>query len=159
MKASSLVLVGALALLCGCGKNPETVKTEKPATPMSGKLDLEVTDSAKVDLFVRGDDLTLTITPDTGYGVMPAGEALTGRGHVEHFPEANATLYTARFSVPADTSGPCGNKPVSLALALHRDEDNARVQGSLTPYCGEDTWFGTPARNPLRLAGDLTEKK
>ncbi len=155
MKARSCVVLLALTALSGCGKNPETV--HKPSA--SGTLDLEITDSAKVGLSIHGDDLTATVTPNKGYGVMPAGKTLSGKGHVEHFPEADATLYTARFSAPADSSGPCKDKPVSLALALHRDEDNDRVQGSLTPYCGKDVWFGTPAHDPLRLSGDLPLKK
>jgi hypothetical protein len=151
MKAGSCLALFAFAALAACGKNPETV--HQPV--LTATLDLEIVDSAEVHLSLHGDDLTATLTPDKGYGVMPAGKPLEGQGHVEHFPEANATLYTARFSAPADASGPCGNKPVSLALALHRDEDNARVQGSLTPYCGRDVWFGTPAHTPLRLSGDL----
>ncbi len=147
----ALALIAAVAL-AGCGKNPEAVR---PAPDLTGTLDLEITDSAQVHLALHGDDLDATVTPASGYGVMPAGKPLTGKGHVERFPEANATLYTARFSAPADASGPCKDKPVSLALALHRDEDNARVQGSLTPYCGKDVWFGTPAHTPLRLSGDL----
>lgn len=151
MRLRACLLLSALGLLAACGKNAETVK--KPA--LTGTLDLEIVDSADVHLSLHGADLTATLTPDKGYGVMPAGQPLTGKGHVESFPEANATLYTARFSAPADASGPCGKEPVSLALALHRDEDNDRVQGSLTPYCGQDTWFGTPAHTPLRLSGDL----
>lgn len=155
MKARSCVVLVALAALAACGKKPVTV--QKPS--LSGKLDLEITDSAQVDLFIHGDELTAAVTPDKGYGVMPANKTLNGKGHVDHFPEANATLYTARFSAPADASGPCKDKPVSLALALHRDEDNARVQGSLTPYCGKDVWYGISAHDPLRLSGDLPLKK
>jgi hypothetical protein len=86
--------------------------------------------------------------------VAPAGEALSAPGRVEAFPEADATLYTARFGAPADPAGPCGDRPVSLALSLHRAGGNDHLGGALTAYCGEGAWHGTPAR-VLRLAGDI----
>jgi hypothetical protein len=118
------------------------------------ELELELRDKISVSMEQSGDTLTITVTPSAGYGLMAPNVALAGDGRLERFVEASSILYTARFSSPADPSGPCGNEPVSLALALHRQAGNDRVSGGLTAYCGASQWHGTPKR-VLRIAGSL----
>ncbi len=154
MKPLVLLAAGAALLAGACNGQPEV--TTPAATPTSATLDLDIVYSADVKLAIRADDtLDATLSLGKGFGVAPDGESLSGRGRVERFPETDLLLYTARFDVPAQSGGPCADQPVSLALALHRRGDNAHVSGSATAYCGASTWFGTPARAPLRLAGDL----
>lgn len=119
------------------------------------ELELELRDKVSVSMEQSGEDvLTVTLTPSAGYGLMAPNVALTGEGRLERYVEASSILYTARFSSPAEPSGPCGNEPVSLALALHRQAGNDRVTGGLTAYCGPGQWHGTPKR-VLRIAGTL----
>jgi hypothetical protein len=98
-------------------------------------------------------DVDVGVTLDDGYGLVAPNTTLGGAGRVEVFPEARAwQLYTARFSAPPNTGGPCGAAPVALALALTRRDGNARVAGALTAYCGS-AYSGVPAR-VLRLTGE-----
>jgi hypothetical protein len=147
-----LIVVTGLALAAACSKD-DGDKQPDPVT-LNGTLDLEIRDTLEVGLVVRGERLTATILASSPFGVLPAGEKLGGEGRVEAFPEADATLYTARFSAPARAGGPCGAEPVALALSLHRGGAGAFVAGSLTAYCGAQS-HGTPARTPLRLSGSL----
>lgn len=125
-------------------------------TRLVGTLSLEIRHTADLQIAVAPDgvgaDVSLTLSE--GFGVAPAASALRSAGRVEPVPEAGATLYTARLSAPAQPDGPCGAEPVSLALSLHRQGDNAVVHGGLTAYCGADQWHGIPPR-VLRLAGEL----
>ena len=98
--------------------------------------------------------MRVTVTSAAGFGLMPEGQALTADGFVERIPETGDTLYTARLAGPANAEGPCGSEPVSLALSLHRPGNNATVLGGISAYCGDNTWYGVPAR-VLRLAGPL----
>jgi hypothetical protein len=140
-----------LALLAlACEDEPEPAREK-----LSGTLDVDIRDKAELSLSARGEALEVELTLTSGFGVAPSGTRLAGRGHVERFPEAEATLYTARFSLAPETRGPCGAEPVSLALALHARDGNPTYAGSLTAYCGPETWFGKPARPPLRLFGSL----
>jgi hypothetical protein len=116
------------------------------------KLDLDIRDEANVVLERRGDTLDVAVTLSKGFGLVSDGARLSGHGRAEAFPEADMTLYTARFSLAPHAGGPCADEPISLALALERRGRNARLAGSLTPYCGKDVWSGVPARSPLRLS-------
>ncbi len=124
----------------------------------TGTLDLEIRGEASVHIttdLVGGVEVTVTLSD--GHGLVPDGATIVGAGRIDAYPEADATLYTARFNAPA-FPGPgarCGAEPVSLALALHTDADNAVVAGALTPYCGADRWYGLPIREPLRLRGSF----
>lgn len=149
-----LVLLALLGLAVACGRDEESAPGPEPKT-LSATLDLELRDSADVALTLVGDRLHAELTLSNGHGVAPAAELIAGDGHVEAIPEAQATLYTARFSLPP-TDGPCAAEPVSLALSLHRAGDGSHVAGSLTAYCGKDRFFGVPARTPLRLSGQMT---
>jgi hypothetical protein len=142
-----------IPLAGACSRDDDTRPQPEPVT-LSGSLDLEIRDRLDVTLTVRGETLAATLTPSSDFGVVAAGEPLSGDGRVEAFPEAEATLYTARFSAPARAGGPCGSQPVALALSLHRSGSGEMVAGSLTPYCGAQA-LGTPARTPLRLSGLL----
>ena len=150
-----LLLVVALGVVA-CSDGEESMPQQKPKV-LSGTLDVDIRNSAEVQLSLRGDAVEATLKIDASWGVLPAGESISGKGRVEHFPAAGITLYTALFAVSAVTDGPCGSEPLTLALALERDGENPYVVGSLTPYCGKDTDSGLPARNPLRLAGQLSE--
>ncbi len=151
MKRSRHALAIAL-LLAACGDG----EPDQPqGTTLSATLDVDIRNRAELSLTVKGDVLTARINLDKGFAVLPAGQTLSGPGRVERFPEADALLYTAVFEAPAQSGGPCGDEPVSLALALHRTGEQAYVAGSLTPYCGKATLSGAFARNPLRLSGKL----
>lgn len=157
MTRRSLGLCALVLVAVACQSQPE-VSSRPAAKTTSGTLDLDILDSATVSLAIRSDDtLDAKLSLGKGFGVAPEGQELAGTGRVERFAETDLLLYTARFDVPAQAAGPCGSQPVSLALSLHRRGDNAHVSGSVTPYCGAATWYGTPARSPLRLAGDLPQ--
>jgi hypothetical protein len=121
---------------------------------MTGDLDMDIRYTAHVELVATGTDLTASVTLTNGLQVAPDNQKLSGTGHVEAFPEATATLYTARFDAPANPAGPCGTQPVTLWLSLHRQGTNAHVGGALTAYCGASVVHGVPA-NLMRLAGNL----
>ncbi len=144
------VLRGALLLAlvwlsAGCGE-----ESAPAAQAMTGQLDLEIRDSAKLTIEPSGG---VSLEVSAGYGLLEANTKLVAPGRIERLAESSATLYTARFSVPAQ-NGLCKAEPISLALSLHRQGDNARVLGGLSAYCGADTWFGAPVR-VLRLSGSL----
>ena len=142
-----------LALACACNASNEADADEK----LSLVLDLEIRDSASMQLTRTGEELDVSLALSKGFGVVADGARVAGKGRLERFPEADVALYTARFSLPPQADGPCGEQPVSLALALHRRGDGPRLSGSLTPYCGTDVWFGTPARSPLRMSSPAAE--
>jgi hypothetical protein len=162
-RAALLVFATLFAAACSESSSAHHASPEPSALPtppappsaMTGTLDLDVAFTANVELSVQGTALDARVTLSDGRGVAASGSELTGYGTVESFPEADGVLYTARFDEPAVLSGPCGKRPVSLALALYRAHGATNVAGSLTPYCGADTWYGIPARTPLRLIGDL----
>lgn len=137
--------------LAACWTDDPVPRPPPPVT-LTGDLDVDIRDSAHVELVTTGTDLAASLTLTKSFGI--AGGALAGAGHVEAFPEAGATLYTARIDAPADPTGPCGAQPISLALSLRRRGNDAHVGGALTAYCGKGVWHGTPARL-LRLSGDL----
>ena len=123
----------------------------------AGTLDLEIRHDAVVHIADGADGIEVTITLSQGHGLVADGATLRGAGRIDRYPEADATLYTARFSAPAISGegAECDREPVSLALSLHTDADNAVVEGALTPYCGADRSYGIPAREPLRLRGSF----
>ncbi len=139
------------ATLTGCDSD------EVQAGPaiLEGTLTIEVLDSARVRIEPKGGpEVVVTVTSDASFGLLPANTPLTAVGHAETFTETGDTLYTAKLSVPAAPSGPCGGEPVSLAFSLHRQGKNPTVLGGISAYCGADTWYGVPVR-VLRLAGPL----
>lgn len=119
------------------------------------RLDLETKRDVDVLVTRTGEALAATVTVSRGYGVAADGATVTGPARIDAYPEAGATIYTARLAGDAVQGGPCGEQPVSLALALHLDDDADLLAGGLTPYCGADTWFGIPAIEPLRISGRL----
>ncbi len=121
------------------------------AAPLRGDLDLEIRDTASLVIEPTGA-VKLTVT--SGFGLLEANKELSSSGRIERLPESSATLYTARFDVPMQSGGPCADKPISLAMSLHRQDTSSRAIGGLTAYCGADTWYGVPARI-LRLSGPL----
>jgi hypothetical protein len=151
MKRLGIAALAALALTGCYADDPPPAPLPKRVT--SGDLSVDIRETAHLKLTTQGTDLKATVTLTKGFGVAPVSE-IDGAGSVEAFPEAEMTLYTARFDAPADPSGPCGAQPVSLALSLHRRGKDAHVGGSLAAYCGQGVWHGVPVRM-LRLAGDL----
>lgn len=145
----------AVCALIALGCSSEEKPAEAAPEILHATLDLDIRDQADVELALRGEGLTARITLTKGFDVAPAGTELRGDGHVERFPEAEVTLYTATFAVDAQGGGPCGDQPLTLALALHRRGTGQRLSGSLTPYCGEQIRAGIPARSPLRITGNL----
>jgi hypothetical protein len=130
-----------------------TTAGPEPMVVFEATLALETKRVVQIVLTQTGDELQATVTPSEGFGVAVAEDALTGPARIDTFPEAGATLYTARLAGPAVSGGRCGDAPVSLALALHLDADATFIAGGLTPYCGADTWFGVPVIEPLRISG------
>ena len=127
----------------------------QPEVVLQLTLELETLEEVSVEITRVGDELTARLEASRGYGVAPAGQAISGTARIDALPEAGATIYGARLAGPAVADGPCGDEPVSLALALHHDEDASFVAGGLTAYCGADTWFGVPPIEPLRISGKM----
>jgi hypothetical protein len=148
IKAAFLLMASA-ALGCAAEEAPNPV-----SGPLHGDLASDIREQASVEIREKGAEIDVSIKLSKGYGVAPPGAVLDGQGRAEPFPEAGMTLYTARFDAPADSSGPCGADPVSLALSLERRGDGARVSGSLAAYCGKGVFHGEPARI-VRLSGNL----
>ena len=148
-------IVPLLALLALACSSSEDEKKQPPAEVFSGTVDVDIRDTAEVELTTRGDSLSATLTISNDWGVLPKSEPISGKGRVEHFPEADVTLYTALIDIEPQSGGPCGSEPITLALALERSGTGGYVVGSLTPYCGKGTDSGNYARNPLRLSGQL----
>jgi hypothetical protein len=146
-----LIIASATLLALGCGNDDET---PPDVSVMRGTLEMEIRDEATVRVEGKGDAARATVVLTNGYGLAPSDTPLVGAGRIESFPEAEASLITARFAAMGDATGPCGAAPVSLALSLHRDADNAYVAGGITAYCGTDVWFGKPVRI-VRLSGAL----
>ncbi len=150
--ASAIVL----GLVCGCGVD-ESVKPVATEKRYAGTLSAELRGTAEVSLSVASDGaLKATLSFDeAGAGdVLDIATPLAMEGRLEAFAENQSELYAAKASLPAFAKGPCGAEPMSLALALHRREQNARVGGSLAIYCGQGRFSGVPAKI-LRLSGEL----
>ena len=89
-------LIAGLALACGCTDDPLT-----PASgPLRGELSLDIRDRAEIEIRGSGPSLEVMAKLSRGFGLVPEGAALTGKGREEAFPEAAMTLYTARFDAP-----------------------------------------------------------
>lgn len=116
-------------------------------------LELEALEDVRVEITRTGDELEAAVTVSRGFGVAPVDEPIVGPARIDLLPEIGATIYVARLGVPAIPEGPCGDEPLSLALALHHDDDATFVAGGLTPYCGADRWYGVPPIEPLRISG------
>ncbi len=156
MKRLALASI-ALTLAAGCSKDEPVPESAFGGVTRSGKLDLELRDSAELALTARDRSLEVALTLSKGFGIAEAGERLLLLGEIEPFPEAELVLFVARGQHPALEGGPCAEQPISLALALEQRRNASYVAGSLTAYCGADVWQGTPARTPLRLSGSLPE--
>jgi hypothetical protein len=145
-------LLCLLALL-GCDLSSEPSVDSRH---LEGELALELRDQIgiTIDVSVDGQSMRVRLMPGAGYDLLAPDAALEADGKVSALPETGAVLYSAKFSAPAQQTGPCGSEPVSVALALHREGNNAYVIGGLSVYCGADRWYGTPVRI-LRIAGEL----
>ena len=130
-----------------------TGSTPTPTVVLEVSLDLESSRHAEVQIATVGDTVQATVTPSEGFGVVADGATLQGMARIDRFEEAGLTIYTARLPGEVVAGGRCGDQPVSLALALHVDDDSDFIAGGLTPYCGADTWFGVPVIEPLRMTG------
>ncbi len=117
-------------------------------------LSLEIRYRATVDVEREGPNLEVAFVPEAGFDLLEVGHRYDGIGRIEEFPEAHARLYTAGLDAPAIPSGPCGARPISLALSLSRRGDDPALAGSLAAYCGQGVYTGTPVRI-FRLAGKL----
>lgn len=163
MRRGAIWVGAALVALLSAGCGDEETNTPAPAakrTELSGALAVDIRGTADVKVIVSDDksaEVSVTLDDASAAGFAPAGQALTATGRVEAFAEADSELVVAKFSAPADASGPCKDEPVSLALSLHRRGKAARTAGSLTAYCGKDRWHGVPARI-FRLSGELASK-
>ena len=141
-------LIAIAIVVAGCHENGDSA--------WRGTLDVDIRDSVDVTMVsTSATDLDATLAFTTsGFDLFDHASPLRLPVHVEAFPEAGLTLYVGKLSLPAVSGGRCADQPVSLALALSRKQGNDRVQGSLTAYCGADTYAGVPAR-VLRIVGSL----
>jgi hypothetical protein len=153
IRPAALILLLISVSACWTDDAPPAPPAKPGAVTLRGDLDVDIREKAQVKLVTQDGDLDASISLTKSFGVV--GGALHGKGHVEAFPEADSTLYTAHIDAPADPSGPCADQPISLALSLHRRGAGTHVGGSLTAYCGRGVWHGVPARL-LRFAGDLS---
>jgi len=155
----SALVVMTLLLLPSCSEE-ETITKAPQGRAYEGTLSLELRGSAAVSIAIAPDgNVTVTLKPDMigAAGLLDPLAMLSAPGKVEPFPETESELYTAKFSVPVRPGSPCGASPISLGLSLLRRGRNDHVGGSLTAYCGQDRFYGVPAR-VLRLSGDLPKK-
>lgn len=130
-----------------------TTAGPEPVVVLDVELELEMKDSIEVVVTTSGTAVEVTIDPSDGFGVVQGTRV--GPGRIDDYPELGAMLYTATFEQPAIADGPCGDAPVSLALAIHRKDDSEILAGGLTAYCGAGTYFGVPAIEPLRIFGRM----
>ena len=144
---ASLVVLAAAG---GCSSDSRPGATEH----LVAELDFELRYQATLEIDRQGTNLEVAFTPRAGFDLLESGQRYDGIGALEDFPEAHATLYTAGFDAAAIPSGPCGARPITLALSLSRRGDRPDVSGSLAAYCGAKTYTGTPARI-FRLAGKI----
>jgi len=128
--------------------------TSQPKEHLVFDVNLELRYQATVDVSRDGQNLEVALVPQASFDVLEIGRRYDGRGFLEEFPEAHTRLYTAGFDAPAMPSGPCGQKPVSLALSLSRRDQETSLSGSLTAFCGAGVFTGTPTRI-FRLAGKI----
>jgi hypothetical protein len=156
MKRRAIVLLS----LAGACSIDEPISPAPKVVIYEGNLEVDIRGHAPVTITipVTGEPVVqLSVDSVNAAGLLAPGTVLSGTARVEPFPETESELYTAKFSQPAQSSGPCGDQPVSLALSLHRRGTAARVGGALTAYCGSDRFHGVPVRM-LRLSGDLPVK-
>lgn len=150
-----LCLFGAAALGCSV---EESLSPLQGAERFAGTLSVDIRGSAAVTLEASPKDgsvlATLALSEVDTFGVFEPAAPLSGEGTREVFPEAGLTLYTAKLGAPALASGPCGSRPVALALSLARRGEASRVAGAFTAYCGEGNYAGVPVAM-LRLSGEL----
>jgi hypothetical protein len=134
-----------------------TTTGSEPELVLELDLELETLEDVHVELTRIGDEHSATVVLSRGYGVAPDGDAVSGPARIDALPEAGATIYGARLAGPDVPGGPCGDEPVSLALALHHDDDGNFIAGGLTPYCGADVFYGVPPIEPLRISGRMPD--
>lgn len=144
---AALLLVATLG---GCDGGAKHRVTER----LVADLDFELRFQATVEMERDGTNLDVAFTPRAGFDLLEVGKRYEGIGALEDFPEAHASLYTAGFDADPIPSGPCGPRPITLAMSLSRRADRLDVSGSLAAYCGAKTYTGTPIRI-FRLAGKL----
>ncbi len=147
-----VTLILSTVLCSACDDDSKEVRHDRE-TVLETVLDLEISEQAALSLARDGRRVVATLEVSRGFGVVPDGTVLSGIGRVDAYPEAHATIYTARFVTEALPGGPCGAARVSSALSLHRRRDTDVVAGGLTSYCGSDVFHGIPASEPLRLSG------
>ena len=128
---------------------------EDPGEPiLELHLDFEVRQSIDIVVSRQDDgDIIVSYSPFRGFGVMEDMGAYSGPGRIDVYPEAGATVYTARIDGAPVAGGPCGDQPVSLAFSMHVEEHAEYYAGGIAAYCGADTWHGVPVIEPLRMAG------
>ncbi len=141
-------LVVLLASVAACTDHDQAPARERLVFDLS----LELRYRATVDVVREGANLDVAFVPQASFELLEVGRRYDGIGRIEEFPEAHARLYTAGFDAPAIASGPCGARPISLALSLSRRGDDPALAGSLAAYCGQGVFSGTPVRI-FRLAG------
>jgi len=116
-------------------------------------LALEVDFNAELRMKQHSDgQMEGAFTPETGFDVVGAGVTLYGTGRLTQLPEAYSRMAVLKLQGPVVAGGKCGDLSVSYSLVLTARQDNGYVVGSLTAYCGVDTYTGHPAR-VMRLSG------
>ena len=142
-----LAIVALAPLVLACNKDKIAPKGPEHA---EGTIAIELRANAQLTLQEKADDaLAVSMKLDQPFDVFDPSATIVADGRIERFPEAGLRMYTAQFQSPPRAGSPCGDKPASVALALTRRLENARVSGALTVYCE-----AKPVK-VLRLAGEL----
>jgi hypothetical protein len=148
-RAGLLLLAPFVAFACA---DSTTINPVRPTYKGTLAVDIRGTVDVTLSPSDQGTDVTLASWHE-GYALFDPTKPLTAKGRTEIFAESPGwEVYTAKFATVPPNGGACGTQPVSIAMSLARRDGNARVQGSLTAYCGI-SYSGVPAR-VLRLTGD-----
>ncbi len=115
---------------------------------------LEYRDSGTLTLSATCDQLEGTFSVAKGNPLIKPNYLYEGTGTIYRFPETGDVLYSLTFSSSPIEQGPCGDKEISLSLALSAKKGSPYLVGGLTAYCGKDTYHGHPAR-VMRMSGVL----
>lgn len=162
MTRAACIFSCTIAIALGCSKSDGSNGPDAKTNAIAGTLSVDIRQSVDVTFSPRTTSASTTSGDfdgslsfgDGDFQLFDAHTILRGTVVAEPLSEAQATMYTAIFTLPARASSVCADRPIDLALSLVRRGSNARVGGALTAYCGDGVTSGVPGR-VYRLDGDL----
>ena len=137
-----------VAWMTGCHNLPG----DAVATTEQVLFDLDVRDSGTLEFRQSGNQLEASFVVEEGTVLLPGGQSFSGTGRVEQFSIAGMKLYKFDFPGQVLAEGPCGQEAVTYRLALVRRQENAKLSGSLSIYCGVDPQGEQPVQL-LKITG------